>query len=89
MSQEGKYRKGMGGFMTISGIETPFSRLTICLAGAIALILATGASSKASVRKAVPAKVYATSLTPANLTPQQKPVKLRYFGGPKSLMSAE
>jgi hypothetical protein len=48
---------------------------TIALAGAIALIVAGCASGEAAGRKKV--------LTAASSAQQEKPVKLRYYGGPK------
>jgi hypothetical protein len=49
---------------------------TICLASAIAVIVAGCGNSDAGARKA--------ALMKANAAPQEKPIKLRYYGGPKS-----
>jgi hypothetical protein len=72
--------------MRLSGIERLTGRPAVWLAGAIALVIAAGTGSEARQRKVVTAaKAYAQD-TPVQ---QQKPVKLRYFGGPKSVMSPE
>jgi hypothetical protein len=77
------------GFMTISGIVTRSWRPALSLAGAIALATAAGLGSAAATHNAAGSKTRAegarTSAAPA---PQQKPAQLRYFGGPKSVMSA-
>jgi len=64
--------------MWTSRIEKPLRRPTILLAGAIALIAAVGTNSEAGARKAV--------LKKASTIQQAKPIKLRYYGGPKSSM---
>jgi hypothetical protein len=48
---------------------------------ATAMIIASCATNDAGARKAAPAKTAATQ--------QEKPVKLRYYGGPKSPMYPE
>jgi hypothetical protein len=54
-------------------IARPLSRpIIVACAGAVALIIAGCIYSDAGTRKAMPAK-----------TVTQKPVKLRYYGGPK------
>ncbi len=63
--------------MRITGTRWPLSRLPIFFAGAIALIMASCANSDATARKAALTKATATQ------TQEQKPVKLRYYGGPK------
>jgi len=50
----------------------------ILVAGVIALTAAAGTNSEACARKA--------ALTKAITTHQEKPIKLRYYGGPKSPM---
>jgi hypothetical protein len=54
---------------------------TIWLASAIAIIAAGCSNSDAGARK--------TALTKANAVPQEKPIKLRYYGGPKYPMYPE
>jgi hypothetical protein len=54
---------------------------TLCLTGAIALIAGGCTYSDAAVHKAAPMK--------AGTQQQQKPIKLRYYGGPKSPMYPE
>jgi type IV pilus biogenesis protein CpaD/CtpE len=61
--------------MRKSRIEKPLRWPTIWIAGAIAAILAGCTHGDAAARKAAPAKTDATQ--------EQKPVKLRYYGGPK------
>jgi hypothetical protein len=53
----------------------------IWLASAIAVIAAGCSNSDAGARKA--------ALMKAKAAPQEKPVKLRYYGGPKSPMYPE
>jgi hypothetical protein len=53
---------------------------------AIAMIIASCVSNDARTRKAAVTKTAATDATAAQ---QQKPVKLRYYGGPKSPMYPE
>jgi hypothetical protein len=67
--------------MRNSRIEKQAIWPTICLAGAIALIAGGFTCSDAAVRKAAPMK--------ASTQQQQKPIKLRYYGGPKSPMYPE
>ena len=50
----------------------------IWLASAIAVIAAGCSNSDAGARKATPMK--------ASAAPHEKPIKLRYYGGPKSPM---
>jgi len=59
-------------------IKKPLRRPTILLAGLIALIAATYANSEAGARNA--------ALKKASTTQQEKLIKLRYYGGPKSPM---
>jgi hypothetical protein len=66
------------------GTETPRSRIVASLAGAIALIMAVSGSSQGAVRKATAAK--SSAAAQEGTAQQQKPVKPRYFGGPKSAM---
>jgi hypothetical protein len=79
--------------MTFSEIERLFSRPAVRLAGAwfagaIVLAAATNASADPAMRKASPpAKAYGQAV-PTSMQ-QQKPVRLRYFGGPKSPIFAE
>jgi hypothetical protein len=54
---------------------------SICLTAAIALIAASCTYSDAAARKAVPMK--------ASTTQQEKPIKLRYYGGPRYPMYPE
>jgi hypothetical protein len=63
--------------MRITGIRWSLSRPPILLAGAIALIMASCANGDATARKAALTKAAATQ------TQEAKPVKLRYYGGPK------
>jgi hypothetical protein len=53
---------------------------------AITMVIASCASNDAGTRKAAVAKTVATDTAAAQ---QQKPVKLRYYGGPKSPMYPE
>jgi hypothetical protein len=62
--------------MKTSSVERRWSRPLIWLVGAIALIAAGCANSEAAARKKK-----ALTVSPA---PQEKPVRLRYYGGPKS-----
>jgi hypothetical protein len=48
---------------------------------------ADGASSDAGARKASGTKAD-MAMAQADPAPQPKPIRLRYFGGPKSVMSA-
>jgi hypothetical protein len=73
--------------MSFSGIKPPLFRLAVWLASAIALIITAGASGEAKQRRPIVQKTYAQA-TPAPLQ-QQKPVKLRYYGGPKFPMFSE
>jgi translation initiation factor 2 alpha subunit (eIF-2alpha) len=57
-------------------IEKQLSRSAIWLAGAIALVIAGCTSSGAVVRQK-------KALTAANSAQHEKPVKMRYYGGPK------
>ncbi len=63
--------------MNTSRVEKQLSRSSIWLAGTIALIIAGCSASEATVRQ----KKASTAATPAQ---QEKPVKMRYYGGPKS-----
>jgi hypothetical protein len=64
-----------------SRIEKLVIRPSICLTAAIALIAASFTFSDAAARKAVPMK--------ASTTQQEKPIKLRYYGGPRYPMYPE
>ena len=64
--------------MTTTRIERPHSWPIVWLAVAIAVIAAGCTSSDAGARKAALMKASA-----ASVAPQEKPVKLRYYGGPK------
>ncbi len=64
--------------MWVSTIEKPFAGPIILLAGAFALILVSCTNSEAGAHK--------TALTKAATARQEKPIKLRYYGGPKSPM---
>jgi hypothetical protein len=55
----------------------------IVLAGAVAMIVAGCFSSDARARKAAPAKA---STAPVQSQQPEKPIKMRYYGGPKSPM---
>lgn len=63
----------------------PLGRSVVWLAGAMALIAAATTFSEARKREVRVAKAYA----PATQVQQQKPIKLRYYGGPKSPMYPE
>jgi hypothetical protein len=67
--------------MWTSRIEKLLMWSTIWLAGAIALIVAGCTNSDAGARKA--------ALMKASTAQQQKPIKLRYYGGPKYPMYPE
>jgi hypothetical protein len=56
-------------------IEKRLNWPTIWLASVIALIIAGCTNSDAGARKA--------ALTKASVAQQEKPIKLRYYGGPK------
>jgi hypothetical protein len=75
--------------MRFSRIERPLGRPVVWLAGTVVLTMAAGISTGASARKATVAKAYGTAAAQDGLVLQQKPVKLRYFGGPKSAMYSE
>jgi hypothetical protein len=66
--------------MRASIIEKPLSEPIMLLAGVFALIAASCTSSEAGAHKAGLAKAAAQ---------QEKPIKLRYYGGPKSPMYPE
>lgn len=55
----------------------------IVLAGAVAMIAAGSISSEARARKAAAAK---PSTAPLQSQQPEKPIKMRYYGGPKSPM---
>ncbi len=61
--------------MRTSRIKKLVSWPTIWLASVIAIIAAGCSNSDAGARKAAPMKAAAA--------PQEKPIKLRYYGGPK------
>ncbi len=61
--------------MRTSRIKKLVSRPTIWLASVIAVIAAGCSNSDAGARKA--------ALMKASAAPQEKPIKLRYYGGPK------
>jgi hypothetical protein len=63
--------------MNASRIQKQLSGPAIWLAGAIALIMAGCTSSDAVIRK----KALTTT---ASSVQREKPVKLRYYGGPKN-----
>jgi hypothetical protein len=63
--------------MKTSRIEKRLSRPTIWLAGAIVLIMADCTSSEAATRKK------ALTTASSSSAQQAKPIKLRYYGGPK------
>jgi hypothetical protein len=67
--------------MWTSIIEKPLSWPTIWLAIAFALIMGGCTHSDAGARQA--------ALMNASAAPQEKPIKLRYYGGPKSPMYPE
>ena len=67
--------------MRTSRTEKPLSWSTIWLAGAIVLIMAGCTNSDAGTRKA--------ALMKASSAQEQKPIKLRYYGGPKYPMYPE
>jgi len=67
--------------MRASRIEKRRLWSTISLAGTIALIVAGCTNSDAGARKA--------ALMNASTAQQQKPIKLRYYGGPKYPMYPE
>jgi hypothetical protein len=73
--------------MSFSGIERSVFRSAVLLASAIALIIAAGTGGEAKQRMAIKKNAYAQA-APAPLQ-QQKPVKLLYYGGPKSPMYPE
>jgi hypothetical protein len=64
--------------MRTTRIEKRRSGLIVWLATAISMIAAGCSTSDAGVRKAALMKASA-----ASAAPQEKPVKLRYYGGPK------
>jgi hypothetical protein len=66
--------------MKTSMIEKRLIWPTISLAGAIALIAAGCTNSDAGARKAALMKASAAQQDTAQ---QEKPIKLRYYGGPK------
>jgi hypothetical protein len=76
--------------MTISRIKGRFGRSAVSLAGAVALTMAASTSSDARAHKAAGLKT-ALAMATAQVAPapQSKPIRLRYFGGPKSAMSAQ
>jgi hypothetical protein len=73
--------------MRFSGFKRPFGRPAVWFAGAVALTVAVGISGEASARKATVTKAYGAAVE-GHVQPQ-KPLKLRYFGGPKSVMYPE
>jgi hypothetical protein len=73
--------------MTFSGIKRLARRSAVWLAAAVVMTVAIGASSDAWARRGT-TKAYG-SVADQTLTSQQKHVKLRYFGGPKSAMYSE
>jgi hypothetical protein len=65
----------------------------LSLASAFALMMAAGLGSATAAQKATGSKARAAAArmqadSASNPASQQKPVQLRYFGGPKSMMSA-
>jgi hypothetical protein len=67
--------------MWVSKIEKLLSGRIILLASVFALVAASCTSSKAGAHKA--------GLAKAGTAQQEKPIKLRYYGGPKSPMYPE
>ncbi len=65
--------------------ERPVGRSVVWLAGAMALMAAATTVSEARKREVRAAKACA----PAAPVQQQKPIRLRYYGGPKSPMYPE
>ena len=61
--------------MRTARIKKIFSWWAIGLASAITLVIAGCTNSDAGARKA--------ALLKASAAPQEKPIKLRYYGGPK------
>jgi hypothetical protein len=78
---EGKNSWITGASMRTPGIKKPFSWPTIWLAGAVVLIMAGCTNSDTGTRKA--------ALMKASSAQEQKPIKLRYYGGPKYPMYPE
>jgi hypothetical protein len=74
--------------MTLTGIKRPLGRPAVWLAGVVVATMAVGASSDALARRATTTKAYAAAV-PLDPAQPQKPLKLRYFGGPKSVMYSE
>jgi hypothetical protein len=72
--------------MRFPAIEQPLGRRAAWFVGALAIVF-SGASGEAREHKVAVAKTYAQA-APARLQ-QQKPIKLRYFSGPKSPMFPE
>jgi hypothetical protein len=73
--------------MSFSGTERPLISPAVWLASALALIVTADTSAEAKRRAAIAKKTYAHAApTPP---PKQEPVKLRYYGGPKSPMYPE
>jgi hypothetical protein len=76
------------GSMTTWRIKPLPDRLAMVGPLAVAVILVGSIDSDARVRKTAHAKTVASAKIAATM-PQQKPVKLRYYGGPKSPMYPE
>jgi hypothetical protein len=75
-----------GGFMKFSAIKRLLRRPAVWLAGVAIVTMAVGATSDALARRGKKAHASVAALA---LAPQQKPVRLRYYGGPKSPMYPE
>jgi hypothetical protein len=79
--------------MTISGMIRRAGRPALSLASAFALMATAGLGGAAAAPKAAGPKTREAAArmqadSASALASQQKPVQLRYFGGPKSMMSA-
>jgi hypothetical protein len=81
-----RLRVNRGAFMGSLATEQPPGRQAAWVAGAL-VIAFSGTSSEARKHKVALAKTHAQA-APARLQ-QRKPIKLRYFGGPKFPMFPE
>ncbi len=73
--------KNTGELMTTRRIKSPSSTMTVWLAAALALIIGGCTNTDAGTRKA--------ALMKASSAQQEKPIRLRYYGGPKYPMYPE
>jgi hypothetical protein len=73
--------------MRLSGIERAPGWQVVWSAAVIALVMAAVTRAEAGVRKSTVAKTYGQVAIAQQQS--QKPIRLRYFGGPKSMMSPE